>query len=360
MAYSTFVGNDVGQFGYGRNAGKENAQNNVNGSLQDLNPNSKEEEIRRQQEGTNNGKGYSNPGSADYGGTPDAAAYYKKMAQQGGAANDAQQANNSSALGRSLAAAGSYRGPMAKENQDLANREAATRREQTGMLDLSRGAALGLAPSEAAGRTDIGFNDIMGARAGAVGGARGLSALNGAQGGSGVGSAGLNMASAGGMARSKEIENSIGTYGGQAGQVRGQDIGRLAGSNQNNLFNQKLNDDWRVGNANLAAQQAGLSNAYGASDQAWFGESMRPEDKQFQYDQEMAAILAGQKGDEAGAQIARNRESRENTRQTVNGVGTGVLTAVGSIYGGPVGGAAGGMAGSAAGGATSGLWKNNG
>lgn len=291
---------------------------------------------------------YVDPGSADYGGSPDMAAFYKNRAIQGGQANDAQQADNSTALGRSLKAAGSYRGPQANENPELLAREAASRGEQVGMLDLSRSAALGQAPSEASERTNIGFNDILGARAGAVGGARGLSALNGSQGGATVGMAGGNMAAAGGMARSKEIENAIGSYGSQAGQVRGQDLTRLGTSNQNNIFNAKLNDDWRVGNANLAAGQANLSNAYGATDLGWFGEQMSPEDKQFQYDQEMAALLAGQKGDEAGAQIARNRESREAARQTASGAAVGGMTALGTVYGGPVGGAVAGQGTSAA------------
>ncbi len=299
---------------------------------------------------------YVDPGSADYGGAPGMVQFYKDRAKEGGAANDAAQADNSSALGRSLKAAGSYRGPQAKENSELLSREASSRGEQIGMLGLSRSAAEGSAPSEAAGRMDLGFNDIMGDRTGAVGGARGLSALNGSQGGAAVGTAGTNMGAAAGMARSKEIESAIGTYGSQSGQVRGQDLTRLGTSNQNEIFNAKLNDDWRVGNANLAAGQMGLSNAYNATDLGWFGEQMAPEDKQFQYDQENAAMLAGQKGDEAGAQIARNRESRENTRQIVNGAGTGVLTAVGTIYGGPAGGAAGMAGGTAAAEATKKYW----
>ena len=353
---STDTSSDSGEFGYGKGAGRKRIYEPYQkGNLSELNPNYREKQAQNQTTGGANDK-YINPGSADYGGSPDAAAFYKEAAIKGGQRNDAAQADNSAGLARSLKAAGSYRGPMAKENEILRGREAAGRNEQLGMLGLSREAALGLAPSEAAGKTDVGFNDIFAARAGASGGARNLSALNSIQNGSSVGAAGGGVAATGGMQRSREIGDALGSYGGQTGQVRGQDLTRLGSSNQNDVFNAKLNDDWRIGNANLAASQAGLSNAQGATDLGWFGEQMSPEDKQFQYDQEMAAILAGQKGDEAGAQIARNRESRENTRQTVNGVGTGVLTAAGAYFGGPVGAAGGAAAGQAGAEATKKYW----
>jgi hypothetical protein len=160
------------------------------------------------------------------------------------------------------------------------------------------------------------------------------------------------MAMTGGMARSKEIGDAIGMYGTQAGTVRDQDISRLQQNNQNGMFNAKLNDDWKLGNANLLAQQAQLGNAQQGTDLAWMGEQYRGMDKQFQYDQEMAALAAGADADAVGARIARKRESAENKRQMINGGVTAGLTAAGAALGGPAGGALGAAAGGAAAGAS--------
>ncbi len=291
---------------------------------------------------------YFNPGSANYGGSPDAASQYHDIAAAHIGDNDAQQAANSAALGNSVANMNGDRGPQAVENAALSGREANTRGEQGKMLDLSMKAAMGQAPSEAAYNQKLAMNKIGSGLAGMQGSAKGLAGLTGAQGvgGAQAGELAGDEAFKGGMGRSKEIGNAIGMYGSQAGQVRGQDLTRLGMSNQNQLFNTGLNNDWRVGNANLATAQAGLGVTQDQMDQQWFGESMKPADIQFQLDQEMAAQEAGAGLDKAAAQVAQDKSDRQNTQALVGGITQAGLTAVGSMAG-PAGAAAGGMAGSA-------------
>ena len=299
---------------------------------------------------------YQSPGSADWGGYEGAVDDYRNAALTGAKQNDAQQAGNTAALQRSIAnmRGAEARGPMAIENKLLAQREQLTRGEQLGALGLMRGAAMGQAPSEADYQTRIGQNEAFGQQISAMGGARGAAALGGAQ---GMGSATMgqssgNIAAAGGMARSKEIGEAIGQYGGMAGQLRGQDLTRLGVSNQNARFNQTLNDEWKVGNANNAIAQGRLGVAQSGVDAGWYDEAMRPAETQFRYDQEMAAEQAGANIDDAANRYAKNKDERQHTQQVVGGVVQGGLTAVGAM-GGPAGAAAGGMAGTAINSATS-------
>ena len=291
---------------------------------------------------------YINPGSADYGGGPGMAKEYSDIAADHITDNDAQQASNAGALDTSVANMKGNRGPQAVENAALSNREAAARGEQGKMLDLSMKAAMGQAPSEAAYNQKLAMNKIGSGLAGMQGQARGLSALTSAQGvgGAQAGELAGEEAFKSGMGRSKEIGNAIGMYGSQAGQVRGQDLTRLGMSNQNNLFNTGLNNEWKVGNANLAAAQGGLGVSQDQMDQQWFGEYMKPTDIQFQLDQGMAAQEAGANLDTAAAAKAKDNQNRQNTQAVVGGITQAGLTAVGSLAG-PAGAAAGGMAGTA-------------
>ncbi len=300
-----------------------------------------------------------NPGAAEYGGGHEGSGvdFYRNEALGHLGDNDALQASNRSAMANSLANMKGNRGPQNQENPNLVSRGNATRNAQLGALDLDRQAALGNAPSEAAFQTRQGMNDIAGQRAGAVGGARGLSGLTGAQGASsaGAGAAAGNLAAAGGMARSKEIGDAIGMYGSQAGSLHQQDFNRLGINDDLQMGNAQNNVNWKLGNANLATQQGQLGNAYGATDAGWQAQAMAPADKQFQYDQEIAAGMNGADADAAGAQIARNRESRDNARNTVNMGVTAGLTAAGSLAG-PAGAAAGAAGGGMLGSATSRYW----
>lgn len=300
------------------------------------------------------GHNYYGPGAADYGGRG-GVEEYRQRGIAGGQRNDAEQQRNSGALAGSLTNMQGDRGQVYTEDKTLAGRAASTRDQQMSALELSRGAAMGQAPSEAAFQTRLGMNDVMATQAGAMGGARGLAGLSGAQtqGGANASASAGNLGMAGGLARSKEIADAIGMYGTQAGTVREQDLDRLKQNSQNSQFNANLNDQWKLGNAQLAANQGRLGVSQGQTDLGWMGEQTKGADKQFQYDQEMAATAAGQDADQMGARLAANRESREHTRGLVNGAVTAGLTGVGAAFGGPIGGAAGAAAGQAFGAATS-------
>ena len=291
---------------------------------------------------------FDNPGASDWAGEGGVAEYAER-ARQGAARNDNAQQINSDAFRNSLANMGANRGDQSVEDPTLSGRAVSTREEQLRALALSRDAAMGNAPSAAAYQTSIGMGDVQSNQVANMGGARGLAGLTGAQtqGSASAGMAAGNVASQGGLARSKEIGDAIGMYGSQAGTVRDQDLSRLGQNSQNAMFNVKANDDWRIGSGNLAASQGRLGVAQGTQDLAWMQEQQRGADKQFQYDQEMAAIEAGADADKAGAAIARDRESRENKRQLAGQVATAGLTAVGGAAGGPVGAALGGAAGNA-------------
>lgn len=298
-----------------------------------------------------------NPGAANYGGDQ-GVAYYTEKGREGGARNDVAQSQNEANMYQSMLNGTTDRGQVAQENPFLAAREASARGQQLGGLDLSRQAAAGLAPSEAQFQTKLGMNDLAGQHSAQMGTARGLAGLSGAQmqGSAMSGSAAGNLAASGGLARSKEIGEAIGMYSTQAGDVAGQDAQRLQQNTKNSMFGAQLNDDWRIGNLNLAAAQGRLGVSQGNTDLAWMDEQMTPEEKQFEYDQRMAAVEAGADADKVAGSIARNREERNSKRQFVSGVATGVGGAVGTAVGGPVGGAVGGLGGAAFGKATEDLW----
>jgi len=283
-----------------------------------------------------------NPGSADVGGAPNGASLLQSLASQGMASNDRAQAANENAMGTSLGGMLNGRGNV-YENGRLSANEAYDRKQQLGVLDLNRQAALGQAPSAAGYQTKMAMNGLLGQNAAAMGSARGLSGLNGAQTmGSGMaGQQASDIAAQGGMARSKEIADAMGMYGSMAGNVRAQDLGRLQLNQQNAMTNAGLNNAYRVNSANLLASQGQLGNAQASTDQAWMDEWQKPIDQQFGYDQEMAAMEAGADADATAAQIAAKRESAAHTRKLVQGGTTVALTGIGTVAGGPVGGAIG-------------------
>ncbi len=290
-----------------------------------------------------------NIGNAEYGG-PGGVEFYKKEALKGMADNDAAQAGNNAAMKSALAAMkGAHsRGPQSVENKLLSSREAAARGTQGDAAGYAMAQAMGTAPSAAEFQTRGAMNDLMSARSGALGGARGLAGLAGSQmdtsasAGSGAGQAAM----AGGNARSGEIAKGIQGYGQIAGQMAGQDLTRLGISDQNNQFNSKLNDEWAMGNANNAIGRAKLADAMRGTDQGWFKESMDPADIQFRLNQEGQGWEAGYETDKAGLAYAKDIAQRQQTAATVGGITQAGLTAVGSLAG-PAGAAAGGLAGSA-------------
>jgi hypothetical protein len=292
-------------------------------------------------------KTFYNPGSADVGGSVGAGKDIADYFSAGQGLNDAQQASNSGAMAASLANMKGDRGQVSPENAGLVATEAQGRFEQGQALDIARDAAMGRAPSEAAAQTTLGMNDIMAGQAGAMGSARGLAGLGGVQ-NAGAAMGGLaagNLAMQGGLGRSKEMGQALGMYGTQAGDMRAGDLGRVNQTNQNALHNQSLNDDWKIGNANLAARQGQLGVSQGQMDDAYYGASLEPAKRQFGYDQEMKAIEAGQNSDAAGARRAASNATADRNRQLAGGAAAGGLTIIGGAMGGPAGAVAGGTAG---------------
>lgn len=288
---------------------------------------------------------YINPGSADVGGYVGGGKDIHDVYEAESHGNDAQQASNKGALGQSLANMTGDR-EVLQENATLAGREADSRLQQGRALDVQRDAALGNAPSEAAYQTQIGMNDIAAGQGGAMGAARGLSALGGVQ-GVGAQTAGLaagNLAMQGGMGRSGEIGKAIGMYGSSAGDMRSGDLGRVNQTNQMALTGQKLNDDWKLGNAGLAAKQGQLGIAQGQMDDAYYNAGNEPAMRQLGYDQEMNAIQAGANLDSASMKRAGANAEADRNRQLAGGAAAAGLTAIGS-FGGPLGTAAGGAVG---------------
>lgn len=292
---------------------------------------------------------YFNPGSADWGGYAGAVDDYKGIARDEMTKNDVQQGISRGILGSSLAnaAGASSRGPQSVENAALANREAATRGEELGSLGLMMGAAMGKAPSAAAYKTGIGMNDALASHAANQGMSRSSAGLAGSQlGATSTGVAMGDIGAEGGFGRAKEIGDAIGLYGATAGQVRGRDLTRLGIGNQNAQFNAGLNDEWALGNAGLAATAGRLGVAQAGTDAMWFNESMAPEERQFQYDQEAQSWEAGAGLDKGAIDYERAKARNAEAREIFGGIGQAAMTAIGSMAG-PVGSMAGGMAGSA-------------
>jgi hypothetical protein len=290
---------------------------------------------------------YNDPGSAEYGGMGRGVDFWRQQALDRMGSNDGLQQQNLDGLNASYAAMTGNRGPMAVENSDLANRESATRDRQLGALNQQRLAAMGQAPSAAEFQTRGQMNQNMSERASSLGGARGLAGLGGAQlaASSGLANSMGNTSWQGGQARSAEIQDAMSSYGGLSNGVRGQDLGRLKQGNEMSQFNAELNDSWKLGNANLAAQQAGQGLRLSGQDQQWFGQAMAPADKQFQYDQESQAWKAGANADKADTEWATKTENEASKSQLASGIIQGAATAVGTAIGGPVGAAAGSAVG---------------
>lgn len=289
-----------------------------------------------------------NPGSADVGGHPGGGQEIHDAALAGMHRGDPAYDANQSAMNGSIANMKQDRGVMSPENSTLLGREADTRGQQIDSLGLDRKAAEGNAPSAAAFQTRGDMNNVMAGSAGALGGARGLGALNGGQvlgastGANAAGSAAFN----GGMGRSQEIGSALGMYGSNASNVRGGDLNRLEQSSKNSMFNSDLNNNWKTSNANLAAKQGELGNEQEKMRGAWYDASTEPAQRQAGYDQTMLGMQHGQNAAEASAAVAKSRSDQDRQRAMVGQAGTSGLTLLGTAFGGPAGGAAGGIAGS--------------
>lgn len=286
---------------------------------------------------------YRDPGSAMFGGYREGAEDYKNHFLDSRTSNDGLQAQAKGAMDYGL---GQMSGPnrhTASENSTLVNREASGRSGQQDALGLQMGAAMGGAPSVAQGQTTQAMNGLMGSRASAMGGARGLSALTGTGlGGSAIGSQATNLAAQGGFGRSAEIGQEMGQYGALAGNARGQDLGRLAQNSQNSNAYADMNDQWRLGQGQNALNAGKLGNSLDLTDQQKYGASMQPAEAQLQADQAMQGIKQGAEADKGAIGYAKNLDKRRSDRDFyMTGAQAGA-----TVVGGPVAGTMVGLGGS--------------
>lgn len=288
---------------------------------------------------------YHSPGSADVGGSPGEAKVQSDFFKNGNKRNDTAQKTNEDAQTTSRYNMVAERGTVAPENATLLGRQNDARLAQLNAVDLNGQAARGDAPSAADASMGMQLNDNMASMASAAGSARGLGALNSAQGASGLGMAGTQAALQGGMGRSKEINDAMGVYGQSAGNMVQGDINRLSQGDSNSVANVKLNDEWQEGNANLGVAQGKLGLSQQQSDDAWFNQSQEPMKRQMQYDSRMNAIQNGANLDKADALRAARQASEDRNRALIGGGVTTGLTLGGTVAGGPGGGMFGSMVG---------------
>lgn len=186
------------------------------------------------------------------------------VADQGYAGMKKAGMGGSWALGQAMGA--QDRGPMANEAQWLSDQEYGARNgDQAGSLQLSREAAMGMAPSEAAFMMQQGLDKASAQQAAQAGGARGAAALAQAQGNSASNVANMQQQafSNAGQLRANEMAQARAQYGQQAGQMRAQDQQRLQMGNQMSQYNAGLNDSYGLG-------MAGSANAFGQTGQGWY------------------------------------------------------------------------------------------
>lgn len=172
------------------------------------------------------------------------------------------------------------RGAMATENPELSQRETDSRYgDQAGALQLSREAAMGQAPSEAAMQMQLGLNQAAANQSSLAGSARGSAALATAQGNAAGQTAGLQNQAylQGGALRAQEMANARGQYGQLSSQVRDQDLQRLGQGNQMSQYNAGLNDQYKLG-------MGQLGNQYGQQGLGWYQAAQNPYNQQAQMD----------------------------------------------------------------------------
>lgn len=279
---------------------------------------------------------------ADFGGVPNGAAGYHDL--QLGHMDDNNVQQKQAQAGADWAQAGfqGNRGNQAGENASQVADYNQSRGNENEALGMMGTAAAGGAPSAAAGQMNLDMNGMMGQRAGAMGAARGLSALGGAQMGGAAADAATGIAGGAGMARSKEIGDAVGAYGGMAGTVRGQDIGRIGQYDQMSQFNADLNNQHRLDMGAIGLNYGNLQNQQAATDMGWEQRAMHPYDVQSDMDQERQEWKAQNEAARVGGSIAKAQATRKSNTDLAYGVGQGVVTAAGTAVGGPVGGAAAG------------------
>jgi hypothetical protein len=185
-----------------------------------------------------------------------------------------QNAGQQDALGKdSYMQGNTLRLPTVYENQELSDREAASRGwDQSGALQLSREAAMGEAPSQAAYQMQHGLDQALASQQAQAGSARGASGIALAQSNAMGNSAALQNQTYNQMAalRAQEMASARGLYGGLAGQMRDQDLQRLNMGNQVSGLNAQLGQDMQKAYLGLTPQFYGLgANYYGNAANAY-------------------------------------------------------------------------------------------
>lgn len=214
--------------------------------------------------------GYGTP-DFDWGGHPDAAGNTFQRGLHG----------ESTFRDQSAWAAGQMANPtnasQAWENQELSDNESWTRGfDQAGALQLSREAAMGEAPSQAAWQMQQGLDQSLAAQQAQMGSARGNAGLALAGGNAAANSASLMNQTYGQSAalRAGEMAQARGLYGGLSGQVRDQDLQRLGQGSQMSQFNAGNTTNYQLGMGNV-------SNAYGQTGLGYYKGAMDPLNNQY-------------------------------------------------------------------------------
>lgn len=222
------------------------------------------------------------------------------------------------------------RGPQAWENQELSDRESMTRGyDQAGALQLSREAAMGLAPSEAEMMMRRGLDQARSAQAGMAGGARGAAGI--AMAGANANAASANLQNqyntAAGQMRANEMATARGMYGSLSGQMRDQDLQRLNMGNQMSQYNAGLNDQYRMG-------MGQLSNQYNQSGQGWYTAAQNPYNQQGSMDvnrEQIGAQSYNQAQAVAAGQAQANADNKRANRDALINIGAQALQVGGGI-----------------------------
>lgn len=267
-------------------------------------------EGNRKENFVNNAQGGYDANRFNYGGDPNGATnqYNDAVARAGMAdqaagtyANVAQDYRNqgNTAFGNALNA--ERRGAQAYEDTGLSLNEEMARGDQAGAVTLSREAAMGLAPSQAAYQLQAGLDQASNQQLSQAASARGLGAMAVA-GGNAAGAIGnlqQNAFTEAGRLRAQEMAEARGMYGSLSGQMRGADQQRLNMGNQMGQYNAGLNEQYgqRMGQLYGQAGQLGASNGqlglgYSQLGQGYYGQGLGVQSDQLKANQNQQAIAA--------------------------------------------------------------------
>lgn len=225
-------------------------------------------------------------------------------------------------------------GARTQENAALAGRYNEGFGEMQGATQLSREAAMGLAPSEAAYQMQAGLDQATAEQAGVSGGARGAAALGMAQSNEGGNVAAMQQRAftEAGRLRAQEMAQARGLYGSLSGAQAGQAMSRLGQGNQFSQNNMQANDAMRgqMGQLGIGAGQLG---------RGYFGDEMGVYNQASNLGVQGQQIAAGQNASAQGINAGINQANTERKDEIIQGMVRGVGT--GAAAGGQAAGAQG-------------------